>query len=116
QHPGRVPERLLRLDGREGDDLRHAVLAVALGDVADDLAATTLVEVDVDVGHLLAAGIEEALETEPPADRVDLGDAEGVGDHRPSDGATARSHPDAVGLRPLHEIRHDEAVAWKADL
>ena len=116
QHPGGVPERLLRLDGREGDDLGHPVLAVALGDVADDLAAATLVEVDVDVGHLLAAGVEEALEAEPPADRVDLGDAEGVRHHRPPDGAPARSHPDALGLRPLHEVRHDEEVAGEAHL
>ena len=55
EHPGRVAHRGPGLDGGEGDDLGHVVGPVALGRVADHLAAVALVEVHVDVGHLPAA-------------------------------------------------------------
>jgi hypothetical protein len=46
----------------EGDDLPDGVGAVLVADVLDDLAAALLAEVDVEVGHRDAFGIEEALE------------------------------------------------------
>ena len=51
----------------EGDDLRDAIAAVLLGDVVDDLLAAVDGEVDVDVGHRLAPGVQEALEQQPVA-------------------------------------------------
>ena len=48
----------------EGDDLRDAVVTVLLGDVADDLVAAVVRDVEVDVGRLLAVDVEEALEDE----------------------------------------------------
>ena len=57
-----VLQRLLGLDRAVGDDLRDALVAVLLGDVLDDLAAATVVEVDVEVGHRDAVGVEEPLE------------------------------------------------------
>ena len=74
---GRVLDRLLGLDRAVGHDLRDALVAVLLGDVADDLAATTLVEVDVDVGHRHAFGVEEPLEQQTVLERVEVGDARG---------------------------------------
>jgi len=43
-------------------------LPVFLGDVLDDLAAAHVVEIDVDVGHGDALGIEEALEEQAVGD------------------------------------------------
>ena len=65
EHPGGVLDRLLGLDRAVGDDLRDPVVAVLLADVADDLAAPALVEVDVEVGHRDAVGVEEPLEDQP---------------------------------------------------
>ena len=52
----------LRAQRPERDDLRHAVAAVALGGVADHFLATVVGEVEVDIGHLAAFEVQEALE------------------------------------------------------
>ena len=57
EHPGRVPDRGPGLDGRERHHLRHMVPAPAFRGVADHLTPVTLVEVHVDIGHLLAPGV-----------------------------------------------------------
>ena len=46
------------------------------GGVADHLAAAAVVEVDVDVGHRRALGVEEALEQQTVRDGIDVGDAQ----------------------------------------
>ena len=81
---------------REGDDLRDAVAAVLLGHVVDHALAAGDGEVDVHVGHLLAAGIEEALEEQVVADRVEVGDLEAVGDEAAGGRAAAGADADAV--------------------
>ena len=110
EHPGGVAHRGPGLDGGERDDLGDVVGAVALGRVADHLAAVALVEVHVDVGHLLAARVEEALEEQPVADRVEVDDAQAVGD------AAARRRPRPGPTRMLalagvaDEVPDDEEV------
>ncbi len=108
---GGVLEGLLGLDGAVGDDHGHAVVAVPVGDVADDLGAAALVEVDVEVGHRHALGVEEPLEDQPVLQRVEVRDAHGVRAHRPGARAAARSDPDAVALGPADEVGDDEEVA-----
>jgi hypothetical protein len=73
--------------------------AVAVGRVADHLAAPTVVEVDVDVRHLDARRVEEALEDEPVPDRVDPRDVGAVGDDGAAGGATTRTDADADRAR-----------------
>ena len=82
EHAARVAHGGARGHRREGDDLRDAVVAVLLAHVVDDALAAFDGEVDVDVGHRLAARVEEALEHQVVADRVDVGDRERVGDER----------------------------------
>ncbi len=62
QHAADVAQHGARLQRAEGDDLRDLVGAVFLLDVADHLVAPVLAEVDVEVRHRHAVGIEEALE------------------------------------------------------
>ena len=95
EHPGGVLHRRLGLDRAVGDDLRDPVVPVLLGDVADHVAAPALVEVDVDVGHRDALGVEEPLEHQPVRDRIQVGDAERVGHHGPGGRAAAGTDPDA---------------------
>ena len=76
QHAADVAQHAARLQGTEGDDLRHLVAPVALLHVADHLVAAVLAEVNVEVRHRHTLGIEEALEQEPEADRIEIGDRE----------------------------------------
>ncbi len=75
-----------------------------------------LAEVDVEVGHRHALGIEEALEQQRVAQRIEAGDAERVRDERAGAGAAARSYRHAVRLRPVDEVRDDQEVAGEAHL
>ena len=109
-----VLDRLLGLDGAVGDDVGDPLVAVLLRDVADDLAATTLVEVDVEVGHRDAVGVEEPLEDQAVDQRVEVGDPHRVGDHRAGTRATAGADADAVVLGPVDEVGDDEEVAREA--
>ena len=98
QHAADVAQHAARLQRAEGDDLRHLIAAVALLHVVDHLAAAVLAEVDVEVGHRHAFRIEEALEQQAEADRIEIGDGQRIGDQRAGAGAAAR--PDRNALRP----------------
>jgi len=97
-----------------GDDIRHAVVAVFLADVVDDLAAAPHAEVDVEVGRRDALGIEEALEEQLEAQRVEVGDAEQVGNDAAGAGTAAGADRDAVLLRPVDEVPDDEEIIDEA--
>ena len=85
--------------------------AVALLHVADHLVAPVLAEVDVEVGHRHALGIEEALEQQAEADRIEIGDGERIGDERARARAAARPDRNALRLRPFDEVGDDQEVA-----
>ncbi len=93
EHAADVAQRRARLQRTEGDDLRHLFAAVFLLHVADHLFAAVLAEVDVEVGHRHAFGIEEALEQQREAQRIDVGDRQRIGDR-------ASPHPNRGPGRP----------------
>src|SRR6202044_3629258 len=99
-----------------GNDLRDPVRAPFLGHVPDHVGAPTFVEVDVDVGHGYALGIEEALEDQAVDQRIQVGDAHRVGDDRTRRGAAARAHRDAVVLGPHDEVRDHQEVGGEPHL
>src|SRR5689334_20549822 len=80
QRPPHVLDRGLRGEGSERDDLADGVATVQTRNVIDDIAATADTEVDVDVRHRDAAGVEKALKQEVVLERIDVGDLETVGD------------------------------------
>ncbi len=90
------------------------VLSVNVFDVLDDLAATLILEVDVDIGHLHALGREESLEHEAVGHRVKVGDAHGVGHDGTGGRAAARAHADALAARPFDVLLHDEEIRREA--
>ena len=114
QNAGRVAHGIFRLQGAEGDDLGHMVLAVDLLDVVDDLFAAALLEVDVDIGHLHALGREKTLEQQAVGQRVQIGDAHGIGHDSAGSRAATRTHADALGAGPLDVLLHDEEVGREA--
>ena len=83
-------------------------------DVGDDLVAMGFAEVDVEVRHRHALGIEEALEQQAERDRIEVGDGQRPGDDRAGAGAAARPDRDVVRLRPFDEVGDDQEVAGEA--
>ena len=115
-HPRDVADDHLRPEGPVGDDVRDALLPVLAPDVVDDLAAAPHAEVDVEVGRGDALRVEEALEEQPEADRVEVRDPQQVGDEAAGAGAAAGTHGDALALRPRDEIPdHQEIVDEPGD-
>ena len=96
----------------EGDDRRDLLGAVFVTDIADHLVPAILAEVDVEVGHRHALGIEEALEQKAEAQRIEVGDFEGPGDHRARAGTTPRPDRNALGFRIFDEVGNDQEVAF----
>ncbi len=62
QHAADVAQHAARLQRAKGDDLRDLVAAVFLLHIANNFVAAVLTEVDIEVRHRHALGIEEALE------------------------------------------------------
>src|SRR5690625_1416061 len=102
EHARHIPYDRLRAHRSKRDDLAYVVAAVLLDHVVDDLRAATVVEVDVDIRHRHAFRVEEAFEEEVVAQRVDVGDAEAVGNGAPRGRAAARA-------RPISEIQCDRS-------
>ncbi len=96
EHAPDVAHDRLRLHRAEGDDLRHVLAPYFLRDVLDDLAAPVLAEVDVDVGRADALRVQEALEDQVVLDRVDVRDAQAVGDQAAGGRAATRADRDAA--------------------
>ena len=115
-HPAGVLDRRLRLHLAEGDDLGDVPAAVLLGDVVDHVLAAGHGEVDVDVRHALAAGVQEALEQQRVAHRVEVGDAQAVGDQRARRRAAAGANADAVLAGEPDEVPDDQEVVREAHL
>ncbi len=116
EHPGGVAGGRARRHLAEGDDLRDALAAVLVGDVADHPLASAHREVDVDVGHRLAAGVEEALEEETVGQRVEVGDLERVGHDRAGGRAAPGPTATPVLLRVVDEVPDDQEVGLEAHL
>ena len=110
-HAADVAQHGARLQAAEGDDLRDAVGAIFLLHVVDDFVAPLLAEVDVEVGHRHALGIQEALEQQAEAQRIEIGDGERIGDQRARARAAPRSDGDVVRFGPLDEVGDDQEVA-----
>src|ERR687888_423692 len=72
-------------------------------------------EVDVHVGHRLAAGVEEALEQQVVLDRIDVGDLEAVGDERAGGAAAPWADADALPFRERDEVPDDQEVIGEAE-
>ncbi len=113
---GTVTHRGPGLDRRERDYLSHVVRAVTLGDVPDHLAAVALVEIHVYVGHLLSARVQETLEEQVIADRVEVDDAQAVGDATSCRRATTWTDADPHLPRVADDVPDDEEVSREPHL
>ena len=98
-----------------GGGERGAFAAVLAVEVLDDLLAALVLEVDVDVGRLVALSRDEALDQHDAQLRVDLGDAQRPAHHRVGRRAAALAQ-DAALAGEAHDVVHGEEVGLVAEL
>ncbi len=110
-----VPNRGLRAERPERDDLRDAVVTIPVRRPADDLVAPVVGEVEIDIGRLAPLMMEEALEHQPRGDGVDLRDAQAVED-RGRRRAPPHAHRDALRAREVRDLPHDVDVVHESSL
>ena len=92
--------------------MRHLVVSVLVLHPLEHLAASVVVEVGIDIGERDTVGVEKTFEQQVVLDRVDLGDAQAVGDNRSGCRSTAWTYHDAqLVLSRVDEVLHDEEVA-----
>ena len=91
------------------------VAPVGAIDPLDHLLAPLVLEIDVDVGRLLALGRDEALEQQVQPRRVDGGDVQGVADGRVG-GAAAPLAEDLLAARVEHDVVDGQEVGGVAQL
>ena len=92
------------------------IVAVLFCDVADYFASSTLVKIHIEVGHRYAIRVEEPLKDQSVLERVKLRNSHGVGGHGARSRTSPGTHPNAVLLRPVNEVRNYQEIARKAHL
>jgi hypothetical protein len=95
--------------GAERDDLGDGIAPVFFAHVFNDVRATVVSEVDVDIGRIDTLGIQEALEQQAVANRIHVRDFEQIGDKRTSRAAAGHAR-DPLAAPVLDEIRDDQKV------
>ena len=105
-----------RRERTEGDDLRHLLGAIFLREVCDDLPASAIAEVSIDIRHGDALRIQEAFKEKVETQRVDFRDMQKVGDNAPRRAPTPRPDRNAVRLRIADEVHDDQEIVGESHL
>ena len=95
--------------GDHGRGDAGALAAVSAVDVLDHLLAPLVLEIDVDVGRLVAVGGDEALEQQIVQARIDLGDAEAEAHRRVRRRAAALAE-DVLRARVADDVVDGEEI------
>src|SRR5207244_2529965 len=82
---------------------------IFIANVVNDTTAAVLADVDIDIGHLITAGVHEPFEQQVVLDRIDVAEAEQVTDHR-ADAGTAGADGNAVVAGVIAEVPDDQEV------
>ncbi len=78
QNASHVAQHAPRLQRTEGDDLRDLIAAITLLHVADHFVTAVLAEIDIEVRHRYAFGIEEALKQQAETNWIKVGNCQRV--------------------------------------
>src|SRR5438045_1960016 len=104
----------LRGHRAEGDDLADGVASVELRDVVDYFGPPVDAEVNVNVGHRDALGVEEALEQKIILERVHVRDFDTVGYQASCRRSSSGADGDWAVFGELDEVPDDEEVRGEA--
>ena len=97
-------------------DLAHAGVPIFVAHVLNDAVPLIHAEVDVEVGHRHALGVEKALEKKAMGDGIQVGDAKRPRHQRAGATPTARAHGHTVVFCPVDEVLHDQEVTREPHL
>ena len=114
QNPPAIAQHRACLELAEGDDLRDLIRAVAVLHIADHFAAPRFAEVDVEVGHGHAFGVQEPFEQQAKFERIEVGNRQRPRHQRSRTRTAPRPHRNALRLGPFDEVGHDQEVAGEA--
>ena len=106
-----VSNHRLRLEHTVGNDLPHAIVAVLVGHILNNAPAVPIRNIGIDIGHAHAFGVQEAFKKEVKLKRVDVGNADDVGNQRTCGRTTARTHGNTMFTRPVNKVPHNKQVA-----
>ena len=116
QYPAHITNHRFRGHRPKGGDLRHRIVAVLVLHVIDHAIAPLLTKINVEVGHRYPLGVQKTLKQQIVLQRIEIGNAEGIGDQRTGARTAARPNRHAVVLCPADEVCDDQEVAGKAHL
>ena len=111
EHPPHVAHRGLGTHRAERHNLGDAILAVAPADVTDDFPAPAVGEVDVDVRQRYALRGQEALEDQPVAQRVNIGNSQRIEDQAADRRPPPRPDRNALAPGIVYDVLNDQEVA-----
>ena len=89
---------------------RHMVSAVFPHDVVENLFEPVFVEIDVDVRHANALGIEKTLEQETVFERIDVGDPKRIRKRGTAGAAASGADCHAHAPSRLHVVADDQEI------
>src|SRR5699024_7667581 len=75
------------------------------------LATAALIEIDVEVGHRRAFGVEEPFKNQAVRELIQIRDAQRVRRDRACSGSAARADSDPLRFSPVNEIGDDQIIA-----
>ena len=108
-HLGHLAQRAAQPEAVVVGDHRRLGTGIGAEDVGQHLVPLVPGKIEIDVGRILALGVEEALEEQSGAERLDVGDAETVAHDRVGHRAAA-----AVGGPVLHDVVHHQEIVGEA--
>ena len=114
QHPAHITDDAAGSHGAKGDNLRHVVMAVLARHIVNHLTPALIAQVDVQIGHGHALGVQKPLKQQVVFQGIQLGDIQTVGDNRASAAAAARAHHDVLLPRKADKIPHNQEIIHKA--
>ena len=94
----------------------HLGFAIALGDVVDHLSAALDAKVGINIRHRFAFRVQEPLKQQTVLDRINVGDAKGIGHKRARRRSPARSHRNPTLPGKADVIPHHKEVGRKTHL
>ncbi len=113
QHAADVTHDRLGSHRAVGDDLRDVIATIFIRDIFDDPVTSLHTEIDIEVGHRNALGIEKAFEQKFVAKRIQVGNAERPGYDRTCPRASPRSDWHIVLSSPANEIGDNQEISGK---
>ena len=116
QHAPHIANHRFGRQRAERYNLADRFLAVFFAHIFNHAAAVGLAEVDIEVGHGHALGVQEPLKQQRVFQRVKVGNLQRIRHQRARARTAARPHRAAVLLRPVDKVLHNQEITREAHL